>query len=122
MIKLNQCLKSLPGMSAKDFRTHWDVYQERLIVLAEKMCARRLVVSTTLNVEANLQLMIMRGSGVPFDGVVEMWFDRGAGLEEMLDEPEVQGAMESLQDAQDAFVDFARSSFFFSTEKALVDG
>ena len=109
-------------MSAREFRTHWDVYQERLIVLAEKLGAYRVVVSTTLNVEANLQLMIMRGSGVPFDGVVELWFERGAGLEESLEEPGVKEALEDLQDAQEAFVDFARSSFFFSTETTLVDG
>ena len=77
MIKLIQCVRHKPGLSIERFCKHWLEYGERVANLAK---AAKFSLSTTLIVDQNMQIMLSRGTRPPYDGVVQVWWDKGSDV------------------------------------------
>ena len=114
MIQYIQCLKAREGMSIPEFRTHFREYVEQMRRIALSVGANRVEASTTLAIEANVDVMSNRGTRTPYDAVLEVYFPNASMLQ-TLEAPEMQEQMAAFQAFQESFVDLEHSSFFFAT-------
>ena len=116
MIKFIQCIRRKPDMSIQEFRHHWIAYQKAATELARAVGAAGLTFSTTLAVEENLQLRLIRGTSEPYDGITEFRISSAPRMLEKLEQEPAQTLWRDFQKLQSDFVDLASSSFFFATE------
>jgi hypothetical protein len=119
MIKLIQCVRARSAIPKVEFQRQWQEYGEQLRALATELGAVRIVLDTTLSIEVNERLLQERGSMEPFDGVAEIWWDRGAELLEKADDKEMSSRIDRLREIQQSFMDVERSSFFFTLETVV---
>ena len=118
MIKFVQCVRRKPGMSKQDFREHWLDYRGKVQAVADASGALGCVLSSALVVEQNLEIMQNRGTKAPYDGMVEMWWERGSDIVAYLDSGAGDELIDELRRAQEAFMDLPNSTFFFAAEEA----
>jgi hypothetical protein len=116
MIKFIQCIRRKPGLSKQEFREHWVTYGDQVKALAEASGAMRSVLSLTLAVEQNLEIMQARGTKAPYDGMVELWWERGNDVVAFLESGSGDKVIDDLRRAQEAFMDLPNSTFFFASE------
>jgi hypothetical protein len=119
MIKLIQCVHARSATPKAEFQRQWQEYGEQLRARATELGAVRIVLDTTLSIEVNQRLLQERGSMEPFDGVAEIWWDRGAELLEKADDKEMSSRIDRLREIQQSFMDVERSSFFFALETVV---
>ena len=117
MLKFVQIIKRRSDLEIFDFRRHWGEYRGRLGPLLRENGAIRVDFSTTLAVEDNLRVMTERGTGEPYDGMVEAYFENAASIDAMMENPEFDLALKGLQALQEEFMDLGRSSFFFARDE-----
>lgn len=116
MIKFVQCVRRKHGLSKQEFREHWAAYGEAVKALADASEARRCIRSTALVVDQNMQIMQSRGTLAPYDGMIELWWERGADVVAFLNSGDGEGLLEDLRRAQEVFMDLPNSTFFFASE------
>lgn len=121
MIKLIQCVRRRPELGLADFRREWDAYRELLMDLAPEVGAVKVALSTTLAVEANLELMTQRGTREAYDGVAEVWWRSAGEARDAMARPGVDARLAAMQSRQEAFMDLESSSFFFALEDEELD-
>lgn len=121
MIKFIQCVRRKPNISVAEFRRSWEAYREKVQALAQSSQAVRFAMSTTLQVEENITIMMSRGTHQPYDGLVEIWWRKGPDALEILNAPETQAQIEALRRLQEEFVDLGKSSFFFGAEEVYLE-
>ena len=116
MIRFVHCVKRRPEVLLEDFRAFWtgQAFNRLLEELALQTGALRWQTSLTLNIDANLQLMAERGSGEPFDAMLEIWWDRARELQDLGADPEIRRLQQAIEDSQAPFVDFRQSRRFFT--------
>ena len=117
MIKFVQCIRRKPGLSKQEFREHWVAYGEQVKALAEASDAIRSVLSLALAVEQNLEIMQARGTKAPYDGMVELWWERGNDVVAFLESGSGDKTIDDLRRAQEAFMDLPNCTFFFASEE-----
>lgn len=117
MIKFIQCVRRKPGLSKKEFREQWLRYGHQAQAIADASNATRCVLSSSLAVEQNLEIMQNRGTKAPYDGILEMWWERGNDVVAFLDSGSGDDLIDDLRRAQEAFMDLPNSTFFFATEE-----
>ena len=115
MIQYIQCIKGKDQLTIPDFRRAFDEYGRMMRAIANRIGAERVEVSTTLAVEANLTVMLDRGTGLPFDGVVEIYIPSAREMAERLAHPDVAPMLQALQRFQEEFIDLESSRFFFAS-------
>ena len=118
MIRFVHCVKALPDLPAGDFRRHFHgtelaTLMDQLALLSQ---AVEYKVCLTLQIEANLGLREERGGSEPFDGLIEVWWASGQGLQQCAANAEFRQLTKQLEDYQRQFVDFSRSTRFFVEE------
>lgn len=116
MIKLVQCIKGRDEPLA-EFRRSWRRYQERMRDLAVRFGIERIDFSVTLAVDANLQLMVSRGTRQPYDAMVELYFPNAVALGELAADAGFQAAIEELRAIQEESFDLSASTFFFAVDE-----
>jgi len=116
MIKLVQCVRRKPGLSKQDFRKHWTAYAGQVKRIADASNAKRHVTSTALVVDQNMDIMQSRGTKAPYDGMVEVWWQRGADVVAFLESGRGDELLEDLQRTQESFMDLPNCTFFFASE------
>jgi len=121
MIKFIQCIRRREDVSPADFVRFWSQYRKAVDAVGEATQAVRVTASRTLAVPQNTQLMLARGIGRPFDGIIEVWWERGADVLGELDQPTKRAPLEALWQLQAEFMDLEHSSFFFTTEDVLLE-
>jgi len=121
MIKLFQCVRKEPQLEATEFRRHWEEYGDKLREMALESGADKVVLNTTLAVGLNERLVAERGTLAPFDGVAEIWWERGAGIEASADEAVMQERISRLDAFRQSFMEVETSSFFFTIEKVVYE-
>jgi len=121
MIKFVQCIRSRAELSPLEFHRSWDQYRQAVDAVAKATQAVRVTASRTLAVPQNTLVMVARGTEKPFDGVIEVWWERGADVIEELDQPTVRTPLEAMQQLQSQFMDLKHSSFFFTSEDVLFE-
>ena len=116
MIRFINCIRKSDNISMNDFRTYW--HDQKFMDLIEKIVeftkANRFEKNLTLQVEANTWAMEERGTGQPYDGVIEYWWDNAKEIVDLHDTPEAKALMEEMRSYQRQFIDFKRSSAFFT--------
>jgi hypothetical protein len=121
MIKFIQCVRRKPSISVAEFRRSWEAYREKVQALAQSSQAVRFAMSTTLQVEENITIMMSRGTDQPYDGLVEIWWSKGPDALEILNTPETQAQIEAIRRLQEEFMDLGKSSFFFGAEEVYLE-
>ena len=116
MIKLLQCVRKDPALSDTEFRQRWKEYGEELGKLAEDMQAVRVVLNTTLAIELNRRLSVERGTLLAYDGVAEIYWERGTDLLEAAEQDAMQERIEKLRRFQESFLALEVSSMFLVSE------
>jgi hypothetical protein len=118
MIKFVQCVRRKPGLSKQEFREQWVEYSEKVKAIADASRAKRCVLSTALVVDQNMDIMQSRGTKAPYDGMAEIWWERGGDVVAFLESGAGIEHVEDLRRAQEAFMDLPNCTFFFASEDA----
>ncbi len=116
MIKFVQCIRRKPGLSKQEFAEQFAEYARIVRTIANASNGRRCVLSRSLAVERNLEIMQERGTKAPYDGMVEVWWDRGNDIVAFLDSGAGDELMDELRRTQEAFMDLPNCTFFFASE------
>ena len=116
MIRLINCVKRRPDITLEQFRQYWNSNEfESLIKQVVAISgATRYAKSATLVIEANTLVQQRRGTGEPFDGVLEYWWDKAAHIEGLMGKSEAAALIQSMLDYQKRFIDLPHSSVFFT--------
>jgi hypothetical protein len=121
MIKFVQCIRRRVELSPLEFHRSWDEYRQAVDAVAKATQAVRVTASRTLAVPQNTLVMVARGTEKPFDGVIEVWWERGGDVIDELDQPTVRSHVDAMRELQSQFMDLKHSSFFFTTEDVLFE-
>ena len=114
MIKLVQCIHGRPGMPAQEFRKAWQRYGQVLDENRTALGIREIELTTTLAVQANVQIIVNRATAEPFQAMAEIWWENASVLEKALDTPEGRAAAARINTVQEEFMDLPRCVFFFA--------
>ena len=121
MIKFMQCVRRKADISPLTFHRYWNEYRDAVQAVASAAGALRVTANTTLAVEQNIRIMMARGTGVPFDGVIEVVWEKGEDALANLGRQHVQQCLEAMRQLQEKFMDLDRCSFFFTAEDVVLD-
>lgn len=120
MIKLVFCCRRKQGMTREAFQERWLEIHGPLVkrLRADLPMMKRYVQSHTLPDEANAALRASRGSGEPYDGLTEVWFE---SLEAMgaQDSAAAIAAAQALIEDEAKFLDLPSCSVFLTEEKEI---
>jgi len=120
VVRFIQCVRKKPDISIQEFRLQWKAYQAKATELGKAVNAVGLTFSTTLAVDENLQVMLVRGTAEPYDGVVEFRIANAPRMIEMLEDEPAKAIWLKLRSMQTEFMDLENSSFFFASEEVAI--
>ena len=122
MIKLVYCIRRNPDKTAEEFHRYWLESHGPLVrSLAADIGATRYVQSHTTAPELNAVLAASRGSGEPFDGITEVWWDSVEQMTASLSTEASQAAQRRLVEDEATFIDFANSTVFMTQEHTIFE-
>ncbi len=117
MIKMVCCLTKRQDVDATSFRYYCEhQLQELLVEFAHTWGAERFAISHTLAVDANRAMMKARHTRPPYDGLIEMWWDQARNFTAAQSQAAAQEADRALYQTNQNFIDYSRSSLFFTQE------
>jgi uncharacterized protein (TIGR02118 family) len=119
MIKLVFCCRRRPELTREEFQRYWlDEHGPLVRSLREALPQmRRYVPSHTVGDAVNDGIRASRGSGEPYDGITEVWFDDLASMGSSA-EAGVAAGRRLLED-ESTFLDFPRCSVFVTEEHEI---
>ena len=121
MIKVVFCLRRLPHLSLEDFQRYWREQHGPLVRQhAEALRMRRYVQCHTLDVPATNALRQSRGTGEPYDGAAEVWWESLEDLAAALNTLEGRQADQALREDESRFIDLKRSTAYFVDEQVII--
>lgn len=116
MIRFINCIRKRADISDTEFRDYWN--SDEFETLVQRMVSLFGVINhqrnLTLKVELNNEIMKERGSGEPFDAIIEYWWDNAQELMETLGTEEADVLMREMKEYQNQFIDFSSSHQFFT--------
>jgi uncharacterized protein (TIGR02118 family) len=122
MIKLVYIIRKRADVSDKDFHEYWLQKHGPLVrKFAAAIKARKYVQSHTIEPQAAAQMSASRKMGQPFEGITEVWWDSLADLTDGTSTPEGQEAGRQLLEDESKFIDFQKSTIFFTEEHTIFD-
>jgi hypothetical protein len=120
VVKFVQCVRRKPDVTIQEFRRIWRSYQAKATELAKALNAVGLTFSTTLAVDENLQVMLVRGTSEPYDGLVELRISNAPKMLDRLRVDPARSIWDEFKQLQNEFIDLENSSFFFASEEVAV--
>lgn len=121
MIKLTFCLRRQEHLSRDEFQTYWrDQHGPLVQQHAGALGLLRYVQVHTLSDPLNDAMRSVRGTGDPYDGVAELWWEDKAALEAAFVTPEGRAAGKSLMEDEATFIDQSRSTIWVGEEVTFV--
>lgn len=116
MIRFINCVRRRDDISIEEFRRYWnspefEYFFEQLFLIVQP---RRFAKNLSLQVSANEQIRQERGSGEPFDGTLEYWWNNAAELLDKYDAPAAQKLRQEILEYQRQFIDIKRCHAFFT--------
>ncbi len=116
MIRFVHCVRRNQDLDSGEFRRFWNSAEfqsllDRMVILSG---ARRIERNLTLVIQANTLLQEERGSGEPFDALIELWMDSAKDLDAALESEEFRQLMLEMEQYQRRFIDFEGSRRFFT--------
>ncbi len=122
MIKFTECIRRAPSLSHEEFLKYWlNVHGPLVKSLSADLKMGRYVQSHTLRHPIHDAIRKSRGTGEPYDGVVEVWYESREVLERSFVTPAMQAANEQLREDEKQFIDWAGSSAFFTEEHVVIE-
>ncbi|MGB8682486.1 MAG: EthD domain-containing protein [Candidatus Binatus sp.] len=123
MLKLVYIVRKRADISEKDFHEYWLKHHGPLVRgFAKSMRAKKYVQSHTVSEDAGKQIRNTRPKmKETYDGITEVWWDSledfssGGAVEERAE------AARALLEDESKFIDFERSSIFFTEEHEIFD-
>lgn len=116
MIRFVNCICKRADTTDDVFRQYWnsETLSDLLLQIAQFSAADRYAKSLRLKVEANDRLLQDRGGGKPYDGIIEIWWESPPDLLSLYDSAEGQALNNEILQYEQQYVDFTRSSSFFT--------
>lgn len=116
MVRLMYCVNRREDISPEDFRRYWqdEIYASLLSKFIKMYPAARYDRNLTLNIQMNAQIMERQGTGTPFDGIIEMWWDSAKELTAVNESPEAEELKRKIQEYEGQFINRSISKIFFS--------
>ncbi len=123
MIKLVYVVRKRADVSEKDFHEYWLKKHGPLVrSFAKAMRARKYVQSHTVLEDAGRQIRATRPRMTEtYDGITEVWWDTLEDFSSVTDPNDRTEAARALLEDESKFVDFERSSIFFTEEHEIFD-
>ena len=117
MVRMIYCVMRREGVTLQDFRDYFNGEHKDLVCeVARELKATEFKQSLTLMVERNFTVMVRRGTEMPYDGVIELWWDNAAELEETMKSEEAQTKAEIFFSQSSPYIDLTRSQIFFTEQ------
>jgi uncharacterized protein (TIGR02118 family) len=121
VVKLVFLLRRLPSLSRAEFQRYWrDTHGPLVARHAGVLRIRRYVQTHTLETPYTDALRATRGTGEPYDGVAELWWESADHLAAATATPEGRAAGAALLEDERRFIDHAASSMFLCEEHPFV--
>lgn len=116
MIRLIHCIRKREDLSLEDFRQYWQSPEFDLLIrrTATFFGARRYAKNATLAVDVNLWIVEERNVKVPFDGVIEYWWDNAAHLLSISHSSSARALRDDMVNFQMKFIDLENGHMFFT--------
>ena len=122
MIKLVYCIRRHPDKTPEEFHRYWlETHGPLVRSVAADIGAVRYVQSHTAEPELNGLLAASRGSGEPYDGVTEVWWNSVEEMAASMSTPAGQEAQRRLVEDEATFIDFANSTVFMTEEHTIFE-
>jgi uncharacterized protein (TIGR02118 family) len=122
MIKLVYIVRKRDDVSDKEFHEYWLHKHGPLVKsVAKAIRARKYVQSHTILPETAASLSQSRGMGPIFEGITEVWWDSVEDVTAGTSTAEGQEAGRLLMEDEAKFIDFKRSTIFFTEEQLIFD-
>lgn len=122
MIKLVYVIRKRADVSEKEFHNYWLHEHGPLVTrLAKAIGARKYIQSHTILADAGASVSQSRKMAEPYDGITEVWWDSVEAMQAGTSTPEGQEAGRLLLQDESKFIDFARSTIFFTDEHLIFD-
>ena len=115
MIRFIHCMKKRPELTIAEFREYWNSqeFTELMDRMTQMLGPVSVIRNLTFNIELNNSLMQERGAEEPFDGIIEIWLESAADLQN-LNNAEADALRAEMKAYQQQFVDFTESRRFFT--------
>ena len=116
MIRFINCMRKRDDVSVNDFRKYWqdEKFDDFIRSVVKVTKAERYAKNLTLSVEANIRVMADRGGDEPYDGILEYWWTNARELMDVYETPEATDLRKEIMEYQRQFVDFDKSTAFFT--------
>ncbi len=122
MIKFTECVRRLPRLSHEEFLDYWFNTHGPLVKgLAADLRMGRYVQSHTIVHPIHDAIQKGRGTGKPYDGIVEVWYDSREAMERSFVTPAMKAANRQLREDEANFIDWAGSAGFFTEEHVIME-
>jgi EthD domain-containing protein len=123
MIKLVYVVRKRADVSEKDFHEYWLKKHGPLVrSFAKSIGARKYVQSHTVLEDAGKRIRATRPRMTEtYDGITEVWWDTIEDFSSVADPKDSTEAARALLEDESRFVDFERSSIFFTEEHEIFD-
>ena len=122
MVKLVFVIRRREELPPEEFHRYWlEEHGPLARGLLESLGARRYVQAHTLGADLNAALAASRGTGEPYDGLAEVWWDSVDDLATAAASEEGQRVNQTLTEDEARFIDFERSSFFLTEEHTFLE-
>jgi uncharacterized protein (TIGR02118 family) len=119
IVKLVFCVRRREDVPVDEFHRYWLEEHGPLVrSVAGTLSVHRYVQSHLFRGEQTDLMRASRGSGEPYDGVAELWFDLDDLSRELTDE--VLAASIRLLEDEQTFIDLAGSVVFFTQEHEVI--
>jgi len=123
MIKLVMCVRRRPDLSRAEFQDYWLNHHDPLFhKFAGTYKAIRYIQSHTMNTPLNDNVKKARGMSEEYDGIAEIWWKSEEDFIEAISSPEGQKLRTVFLEDEAKFLDFTRSSAFFTREYIFIPG
>lgn len=117
MVRMIYCVMSREDISLQDFREFFNGDHKLLMsVAARELGAVDYKQSLTLQVDRNFTIMYRRGTELPYDGIIEMWWENAAKLEGIMESEEILIQAEEIFSEASQYIDLSRSRIFFTEQ------
>lgn len=116
MVRFVNCVRRRVDITPAEFRRFWkdpkfdELIQQTLAIYKGIKSSK----SLAFQVEAINTMQEARGTGAPYDGIIEYWWNSGADLIDIFETPEAQALGEEVYEYQSQFIDFNGSTLTFT--------
>jgi len=117
MVRMVFCVMRREEVSLQHFRNFFNgEHQEMICQIAKDLGAVKFSQCLTLMVERNFMVMVQRGTEMPYDGVIELWWNNAAEFDKIMESASAKEKTERFFQRASQFIDLSKSRIFFTEQ------